>query len=138
VIGAAFGIAQAMDNSGLAHATAHVVFGWLDGAGPRGLLAGVFILTVAMTALMSNNAAAALVLPIALQAAAAQQAPLLPVAVTVAIAASSDFITPIGYQTNLMVMGPGGYSWWDFSRFGTPLTILVGLVCVLLVPIAYP
>jgi di/tricarboxylate transporter len=59
-------------------------------------------------------------------------------AIIIAIAASCEFSTPIGYQTNLMVMGPGGYRWRDYTRFGGPLTILIGIVCVLLTPLVYP
>jgi di/tricarboxylate transporter len=86
---------------------------------------------------MTNNAAAALVFPIAYQFAVDEKMAFMPFAVCIAVGASAAFMTPVGYQTNMMVSGPGGYSWWDFLRFGGPLTILGGIVCVLVAANAY-
>ena len=61
----------------------------------------------------------------------------MPFIVAITVAASCEFSTPIGYQTNLMVMGPGGYKWTDYTKFGGPLTILCGAVCVVLAPIVF-
>jgi len=134
VIGAAFGIANAMLKTGLAADLAGAVLSWTDGLGLRGKLAGVYALTVLLTSVMTNNAAAALVFPIAFQFARAQGLEVMPFAVCIAIGASSAYLTPIGYQTNMMVKGPGGYTWGDFIRMGAPLTLLVGVVCVLVAP----
>jgi di/tricarboxylate transporter len=101
------------------------------------LLAVVYALTVVFTAVMTNNAAAVLMFPIAMLVAQDQGIGAMTMAVIVAIAASCEFSTPIGYQTNLMVMGPGGYRWLDYTKFGGPLTILIGVICVLLAPILY-
>jgi di/tricarboxylate transporter len=137
VIGAAFGIARAMENTHLASAIADTVLGWTVSMDMRGMLAGVYLVTVLLTSVMTNNAAAALVFPIAFQFAGDHGQPFLPFAVCIAIGASAAFATPVGYQTNMMVMGPGGYGWGNFLRFGGPLTVLVGIVCILLAPLAY-
>ena len=137
VIGSAFGIANAMLNTGLASAVASSTLNWMSGLGMHGMLAAVYALTVILTSLMTNNAAAALVFPIAYQFATQQDLPVMPFAVCIALAASASFMTPIGYQTNMMVMGPGGYSWWDFLRFGGPLTVITGIISVTLAPLIY-
>jgi len=86
---------------------------------------------------MTNNAAAVLMFPIAMSVAAQTDSSPLAFAAVTAIAASCEFSTPIGYQTNLMVMGPGGYRWGDYTRFGGPLTLLTGVICVALAPLVY-
>lgn len=137
VIGSAFGIANAMLTTGLADQLSGWALSWSANLGIHGMLASVYVLTVLLTAVMTNNAAAALVFPIAFQFAASNGQPFLPFAACIALGASASFLTPIGYQTNMMVMGPGGYSWFDFLRFGGPLTILCGIVCVTLAPFVY-
>ena len=76
--------------------------------------------------------------PIVLQASLAGGFNPLPFVVCIAIAASCEFATPIGYQTNLMVMGPGGYKFMDYVRFGGPLTLLCGIIAVVVTAIVYP
>ena len=137
VIGAAFGIGTAMTKTGLAGDIAHAITSGLSAIGPWGLLAGIYVLTSVFTATMTNNAAAVLMFPIAIAAAIEQQLNPMPFVVAITVAASCEFSTPIGYQTNLMVMGPGGYKWTDYTRFGLPLTILCGLICVLVAPWAF-
>jgi di/tricarboxylate transporter len=137
VIGAAFGIAEAMKQTGLAAAVAGSIVSVASGLGPWGLLAAVYTLTVLFTACMTNNAAAVLMFPIAVAIASGQGLNPMPFVVSVAVAASCEFSTPIGYQTNLMVMGPGGYRWIDYVRFGGPLTLLCGVLCVLLAPLVF-
>jgi di/tricarboxylate transporter len=139
VIAAAFGISAAVTNSGLAATISSAVVG-LGITSPVVMLAVVYLMTVFFTELLTNNAAAALAMPVAL--AVAQQAATLtgtpvnprPFAIAVAIAASMSFITPIGYQTNLMVYGPGGYRFSDFARIGVPLSIVTFIVSMLLIP----
>ena len=137
-IGAAFGLGAAMERSGLAELIAGIM---LDVAQPMGLYAvlGVlFLITALFTNVVTNNAAAVLMFPIALEAwRAGADWPFMPFAAVIAIAASAGFMTPIGYQTNLMVMGPGGYKPFDFLRFGAPLVILTGIVCVFLAPLVF-
>jgi di/tricarboxylate transporter len=96
-------------------------------------LAAVYLMTAFFTELLTNNAAAALALPVALEVAVAMDQAGLggdprPYAIAVAIAASMSFITPIGYQTNLMVYAPGNYRFLDFLRFGWPLSLLYALL----------
>lgn len=137
VIGAAFGIKAAMENSGLAGTIAHGVIEHAGGLGPWALLAAVYLLTLAFTMFMTNNAAAVLMFPIVLSVCSEVDLNLLPFAVAITIAASCEFSTPIGYQTNLMVMGPGGYRWLDYTRFGGPMTALAAAICVGLAPLLY-
>jgi di/tricarboxylate transporter len=98
--------------------------------GTFGLLAGVYLATMLLTELITNNAAAALVFPVALAAAEAAGIDVRAIAFTVMFAASASFATPIGYQTNLMVYGPGGYKFSDFIRVGVPLQLLLACVTV--------
>jgi di/tricarboxylate transporter len=137
VIAAALGIGRAMQVSGAAGAIAHGLMGWA-GPDPWAALALVYALTMVFTELMSHIAAVAIVFPIALAAAAARQVDFMPFAVAVMIAASCGFATPIGYPTNLMVCGPGGYHFSDYLRFGGPLNLLVGAVTVALAPLVWP
>ena len=137
VIGASFGIGQAMINTGLAADISHVIVSACSSLGPTGLLAAIYILTTLFTATMTNNAAAVLMFPIAIGIALDQQYNPMPFIVAITVAASCEFSTPIGYQTNLMVMGPGGYRWLDYTKFGGPLTILCGVICVVLAPMMF-
>ena len=106
--------------------------------GPLGALAMVYILTNLLTELLTNNAAAALLFPIALSTAAKLGLDPRPFAVVVAVAASGGFVIPIGYQTHMMVYGPGGYRFSDFLRIGLPLNLLLWLVCAALIPVLWP
>ena len=81
----------------------------------------LYVATAIVTELVTNNAAAALMFPVGMAMAAAMDASVVPFAITIMMAASCSFITPIGYQTNLMVYGPGGYRFFDFTRVGLPL-----------------
>ena len=137
VIGSSFGFAHAMEQTGLAQHIAAATLGWTGSIGPWGVLAGIYAMTAVFTSIITNNAAAALMFPIALAAAQEHGLAMTPVAVCLALAASAGFATPLGYQTNLMVMGPGGYKTTDFLRFGLPLTVLVGIVVVLCTPLIY-
>jgi len=100
-------------------------------------MALVFAATALLSAVATNNVAAVLAFPIALSAADHMQVDVMPFAVTIMVAASASFATPIGYQTNLMVYNAGGYRFVDFVRIGLPLTLLVGLVTVGLVPLIW-
>lgn len=137
VIGASFGIGQAMINTGLAGDISHTIVTVCSSLGPWGLLAAIYMLTTVFTASMTNNAAAVLMFPIAIGIAVEQSLNPMPFVVAITVAASCEFSTPIGYQTNLMVMGPGGYRWLDYTKFGGPLTILCGVICVVLAPLVF-
>jgi di/tricarboxylate transporter len=134
-IASAFGLAAAIESSGLAAELATGIVDSLDGLGPRGVLLGIIIATIVLTELVTNNAAAALMFPIAIATAPAAGLDPRGVAIAVAVAASASFLTPIGYQTNTMVYGPGGYHFFDYARLGAPLTLAVVAVLVLLVPV---
>jgi len=135
---AALVIGRSVETTGLAAAWANGIIGASRAFGPWAVLAAVYGLTVIMTELVTNNAAAALAFPIAHAAAQGLGVNFMPFAVAVAIAASAGFATPLGYQTHMMVLGPGGYRFADFTRMGIPLDILCGVVTVTLAPIVYP
>lgn len=136
-VAASFGLGAALESSGVAAAIATSMLSLASGDAWT-TLAIVFILTVVVTELITNNAAAVLVFPIAMAAALKLGVSPTPFIVTVMIGASAGFATPIGYQTNLMVYGPGGYRFSDYVRLGVPLDILIGVVTVLIVPVVWP
>lgn len=125
MIAAAFGIGRAIEDVGLAALTADAVIGATRSLGPMAVLAAIYLVTNVATELLTNSAAAALVVPIALATATSLGLDPAPFAITVAIAASAGFASPFGYQTNLMVMGAGGYRFADFFRAGLPLNLIV-------------
>jgi len=129
-IAPAFGVGQALINSGVAGSMASFLVNLGDamGIGSAGLLGSVYIATVLMSQVVANNAAAALIFPIAMDAAEKAGLDLTLMAFAIMLASSAAFMTPFGYQTNLMVMGPGGYSTVDFLIFGTPMQIVLVFV----------
>lgn len=137
VIGAAFGLGRALEVTGVADAVATGLVA-LAGTSPMANLVALYLVTATFTGLITNNAAAVLMFPIAQAMAHATGTSVTPFAVTVMMAASASFATPVGYQTNLMVMGPGGYRFGDYLRLGLPLTLLTGLVTLAVVPWAWP
>jgi len=136
VIATSFGIGAALEKTGVASLIAGGLIG-LAGGDPWLTLALVFLATALLTSLATNNVAAVLVFPIAFQAAEAMGAAPEPFLITLMVAASASFATPIGYQTNLMVLNVGGYHSSDFLRIGLPLTLLVGTVTVGIVPFVW-
>ncbi|MDB4409885.1 SLC13 family permease [Gammaproteobacteria bacterium] len=136
VIATSFGVGAALQSSGVAAMLADGIIG-LAGGDPWATLALVFTATALLTAIATNNVAAVLSFPIALSAAQHMNVDIMPFAIAIMVAASASFATPIGYQTNLMVYNAGGYQFADFVRIGVPLTLLVGLVTVGLVPLIW-
>ena len=134
VIGASLGLARALDRSGVAAAIADLLVEAGRGLGPFGVLAAVYLATMLLTEIISNNAAAALVFPIAFAAASQLGVDPRPFAIAVAVAASLSLATPLGYQTNLMVYGPGGYRFSDFLRMGAPLQLILAGVALFVIP----
>jgi di/tricarboxylate transporter len=124
VVAAGFGLGAAVQESGLAATVAQTVLAPLGALGAPWALAGVVLVTLMLTELITNTAAAILVFPIAVAVATDVGASPRAFAIAVAIAASCSFLTPIGYQTNTMVYGPGGYRFTDYARLGAPLTLL--------------
>jgi di/tricarboxylate transporter len=137
VIGASFGIGNALQTTGAAQVIAESLIG-ITGDAPHYTLAAVFAVTALFTAVATNNVAAVVMFPIALATAKALEISFMPFAATIMVAASASFATPIGYQTNLMVYGVGGYRFNDYMRIGIPLTLLIGLVTVLIAPLWWP
>jgi di/tricarboxylate transporter len=137
VIAAGLGLGKAMETTGAAAAIAHTFIG-LAGDNPWMALAVVYLLTMTFTELLSNNAAAALTFPIAMATAEVLHVDHMPFVIAIAMAASCGFATPIGYQTNLMVYGPGGYHFTDYLRFGGPLSLLLWGLTVALTPLVWP
>ena len=128
MIAASFGLGAAVSASGLAETLADGITDALGGYGEIGLVVAILVATMLMTELVTNNAAAVLMFPIAVATAAAAGYDARPLAMTVAVGASASFLTPIGYQTNTMVYGMGGYRFSDFTRVGLPVTLAVVLV----------
>ena len=137
VIGAALSIGKALETTGAAGAIATTLVQF-SGDNPWLALAVIYGVTNLLTEAITNNAAAALIFPIALALSQNLGVNFTPFAIAITIGASASFSTPIGYQTNLMVYGPGGYKFSDFMRVGIPLNILFWLITVTLTPIFYP
>ena len=137
VIAASFALGTAIEKSGLATGLAQGIVAVFGTLGPSVVLVGVILATVVLTELITNNAAAALMFPIGL--AAAHQVGVDPraFAIAIAVSASNSFLTPIGYQTNTMVYGPGGYRFGDYIRLGLPLTIAMIVVTAVTVSIRW-
>ncbi len=137
VIAASFAIGNALQKSGAAGTIAEQLIG-LSAGMPWLALTIVYLVTSIFTALATNNAAAVVMFPIALATAQSLNVSFLPFAITLMIAASAAFATPIGYQTNLMVFGAGGYRFSDYGRIGVPLTALICFITVLITPLVWP
>jgi di/tricarboxylate transporter len=137
IVATSFALAAAVDNSGLADRLAALLVGAFSGLGTLGVMLGIILATSLLTELVTNNAAAALVLPIALGAAQRIGADPRVFALVVAVMASTSFLTPIGYQTNTMVYGPGGYRFGDFARLGAPLTAAVMITILIVARVVY-
>lgn len=133
VIGGALGIGACLEATGAAKAIADRIVG-LAGGNERLVILALYFVTSFFTEMITNNAAAVLVFPIAVAAAHKLGVDPKPYIIAVTIAASAAFATPFGYQTNLMVFGPGGYRYSDYLRFGIPLSLLCMTITVLLVP----
>jgi di/tricarboxylate transporter len=136
-IAASFGLGKALETTGAAAVIANGFIqiaqgnAWLS-------LAVIYIVTMVFTELLSNNGAAALIFPISLATANSLEVNFMPFAIAIMIAASCAFATPIGYQTNLMVYGPGGYRFTDFTRLGLPLNLICMVISLLLIPLIWP
>ncbi|HEU0196437.1 MAG TPA: SLC13 family permease [Nevskiaceae bacterium] len=137
VIAASFALGSAIQHSGAAAWLVATLFSGMHHA-PWLALAVVYAITVVFTELITNNAAAVLVFPVAVGVAHQLGVSPLPYVIAVMFAASASFLTPIGYQTNLMVMGPGGYRFTDYLRFGLPMTLICFAVTVGLAPLIWP
>jgi di/tricarboxylate transporter len=134
-IAAAFAVGAAIQNSGLATAVASTLVAATRSYGPVAALAVIYFLGSMITEVITNNAAAVLMFPFCLETARLYDASPRPFLIALMLSASASFMTPIGYQTNMMVYGPGGYRFSDFVRVGTPLNFGLWLVAVVLIPL---
>jgi di/tricarboxylate transporter len=133
VIACAIGLESAVTDSGLADQIAQLLTS-MGGDDPYVALAVIFLGCTFMTNVITNNAAAAFMFPIALSTAAQLSVNFMPFAVIIMVSSSCAFITPTGYQTNLMVWAPGGYAFGDFVKIGTVMTLIVAVTSLVLAP----
>lgn len=137
-IAAAFGVGAALEKSGAATAVAATLVESTQAWGPIAALAIVYLIGSIMTELITNNAAAVLIFPFCLETARLYEVDSRPFLMALILSASASFMTPIGYQTNMMVYGPGGYRFSDFLKIGVPLNLILGFLAVLLIPYFWP
>ena len=137
VIGASFGIGKALELTGAAQVIAESFLS-IVGDNPIFVLAGVYFLTMVMTEMITNNAAAIIMFPIAFATANSLGLNFMPFAIAITMAASASFSTPIGYQTNLMVYGPGGYKFNDYFKIGIPLNLMMWIISIIIIPQVWP
>jgi di/tricarboxylate transporter len=138
LLGGILPLGLALQQTGTATWLATTVMQPLLDMGPLIVLASFYLITAALTEMMSNNASAILLVPIALSVAEIMGVSARPFLIAITFAASTSFATPIGYQTNTMIYAPGGYRFSDFARIGIPLNILFWVTTVLLAPIIWP
>jgi di/tricarboxylate transporter len=128
----------ALEKTGAAELLAHGIVNTVGTFGPHAVLAALFFFTFMSTNFMSNNATAALLTPIAVVTASTMQLNAKPFLMAVTYAASLSFMTPVGYQTNTMIYGPGNYQFKDYLKVGTPLNILLWILASILIPVFFP
>ncbi|WP_293574820.1 SLC13 family permease [Phaeobacter sp.] len=138
LIFAMLAIGAALESSGAVALIVEAIAPSLSVLPPVLLVWAVYLLTSVLTELVSNNAVAVVVTPIAVGLAQAMGIDPRPLVVAVMVAASASFATPIGYQTNMLVYGPGGYKFTDFLRVGIPLNLSIGILASLLIPLIWP
>lgn len=128
----------AMDKTGAAALMAETLIDTLSGFGPRAMLAGFYLLTMFMSAIMSTNASAALVAPLAIQIADSIGVNPEPFVISVSYAASLTFLTPFGHHANTLVYGAGQYKFTDFTKVGLPINIIFWIIATMLIPVVWP
>ncbi|TDE41229.1 SLC13 family permease [Antarcticimicrobium sediminis] len=138
MIFAMLAIGAALESSGAVGMIVEAIAPGLTKLPPFMVVWAIYLLTSVLTELVSNNAVAVVVTPIAIGLAQAMGIDPRPLVVAVMIAASASFATPIGYQTNMLVYGPGGYKFTDFMRVGIPLNLSVGILASILIPLIWP
>jgi len=137
IISLSLALGVAMMKSGVAEMFANGIIYVFKPFGNIGILSGIYLITTLLAAYITNKAAVAVTFPISLTLALSLNVNVMPFILVVAYAAAANFITPIGYQTNLMVYGPGGYKFKDFFKIGAPLTILYMIVTITILSVIY-
>lgn len=138
LLGGIISLGVAMEKSGLVAMMSNGLINYVGDYGPTVLLAALYLLTTLLSGIMSNNATAILIAPIAIVAAEAMGISARPLLIAVTFAASASFLTPVGYQTNTMIYGVGQYRFTDFLKIGTPLTLLFWIMAIFLIPVFFP
>ena len=131
-------LGTAMENTGGARYLADLLLNLVGGLGPLAVLAGIYLLAALITQPMSNAAAVVLMVPIAIDAAQTLDASVQPFVLATVIGASTSFLTPVGHKANVLVFGPGGYKFFDYTRVGAPLNIIIFFVLLITLPIVWP
>ncbi len=138
LIAGTLSLGLALHKSGAAELIANQVVGLAGPYGPHVVLGVLYLMTMVMTEMMSNNAAAALLTPIAIEIANGMGVDVRPFVFCIAFGASASFLSPIGYQTNALVYGPGGYVFTDYFRVGFPISLSVWVLSTILIPVFWP
>ncbi len=138
LVGGMLTLGIAMENTGTARFLANLLLSTVGDLGPLALLAGIYLLSALITQPMSNAAAVVLMVPIAVDTAMGIDANLLTFVMAVVIGAATSFITPVGHKANVLVFGPGGYKFFDYTRVGVLLTVFLFIVSMIFLPIIWP
>jgi di/tricarboxylate transporter len=138
MIFAMLAVGEGLDQSGAVELIVATVKPWMVGLSPFVTILAVYLIGLILTEFLSNNAVAVIFTPIAIELAQGLGADPRPFVVAVMFSATLAFATPIGYQTNMMVYGPGGYKFLDFTKIGVPLNIITWLLCSALIPLIWP
>lgn len=138
LLGAILPLGEVMHRTGAAGYIAHSLMAFASPLGPHGVLAVFLLVTTLLTSVISNAATAVVLAPIAIAAAASLGLSPLPFVIAVMIGASNSFMSPVGYQTNTMIYGPGGYRFSDYVRVGTPLSLIIVVAATFAIPLFFP